>query len=390
MKNKKGFTLIELLAIIVILAIIAVITVPIILNIIENSKKGAAINSAYGYKDSIDKFYYGKMIQDKDFSFLGGSYYVNGENGYLEGNGEILNLSFSGRIPSNGVVVLSQSGRIESAKLCIDDYAVVYSDGEEISATKGCNTISQFYLEPGLYDEYDNLVALYDDLVSEHDFDPSEGSVADILSLDEYSSGVKLILPNTVTSIADNAFSETNLTSVRISSSVVSIGESAFSDCENLTSVTFEAGSRLESIGYGAFVETNITSITIPSSVTSIGSYAFEGVKALFYSGTAEDEDNNNWGALSLNPYIENDLVYTDNTKTSLLGYIGNSSSIVIPSGVTNIGNYAFEDTDIISVTIPSSVTSIDAGAFRYCSNLMNVTFESGSHLTSIGEDAFR
>ena len=41
-RKSKAFTLIELLAIIVILAIIAVITVPIILNIIENSRKGAA------------------------------------------------------------------------------------------------------------------------------------------------------------------------------------------------------------------------------------------------------------------------------------------------------------------------------------------------------------
>ena len=49
-KKKNAFTLIELLAIIVILAIIALITVPIILNIIENSRKGAAQDSAYGYK----------------------------------------------------------------------------------------------------------------------------------------------------------------------------------------------------------------------------------------------------------------------------------------------------------------------------------------------------
>ena len=53
----KAFTLIELLAIIVILAIIAVITVPIILNIIDNSKKGAAIDSAYGYKKAINQYY---------------------------------------------------------------------------------------------------------------------------------------------------------------------------------------------------------------------------------------------------------------------------------------------------------------------------------------------
>ena len=55
--NKKGFTLIELLAIIVILAIIAVITVPIILNIIENARQGAASNSVIGYGKSVELAY---------------------------------------------------------------------------------------------------------------------------------------------------------------------------------------------------------------------------------------------------------------------------------------------------------------------------------------------
>ncbi|MBP3920766.1 MAG: prepilin-type N-terminal cleavage/methylation domain-containing protein, partial [Bacilli bacterium] len=50
----KAFTLIELLAIIVILAIIAIITIPIILNVVDNSSKGAAVDSAYGYKDAIN------------------------------------------------------------------------------------------------------------------------------------------------------------------------------------------------------------------------------------------------------------------------------------------------------------------------------------------------
>ena len=38
---KKGFTLIELLAVIIILASIALISVPLILNVIEDAKKGA-------------------------------------------------------------------------------------------------------------------------------------------------------------------------------------------------------------------------------------------------------------------------------------------------------------------------------------------------------------
>ena len=73
--KRNGFTLIELLAIIVILAIIAVITVPIILGIIDNSKKGAAVNSAYGYKDSINKFYLDKLIDD-DYFMLNDVYTV--------------------------------------------------------------------------------------------------------------------------------------------------------------------------------------------------------------------------------------------------------------------------------------------------------------------------
>ena len=46
LNNKKGFTLIELLAVIVVLAIIALIATPIVMNTIEKSKKGAAIESA--------------------------------------------------------------------------------------------------------------------------------------------------------------------------------------------------------------------------------------------------------------------------------------------------------------------------------------------------------
>jgi len=55
--NKKGFTLIELLAIIVILAIIAVITVPIILNIIDNARKGAEKDSIVGYGKAVELSY---------------------------------------------------------------------------------------------------------------------------------------------------------------------------------------------------------------------------------------------------------------------------------------------------------------------------------------------
>ena len=55
--RKKGFTLIELLAVIVILAIIALITVPVVIKIINNAKKGAAEDSAYGVIESAKLFW---------------------------------------------------------------------------------------------------------------------------------------------------------------------------------------------------------------------------------------------------------------------------------------------------------------------------------------------
>ena len=47
--NKKGFTLIELLEVIVVLAIIALIATPMVLNTIEEARKGAANSSTYSY-----------------------------------------------------------------------------------------------------------------------------------------------------------------------------------------------------------------------------------------------------------------------------------------------------------------------------------------------------
>lgn len=62
MKSKNGFTLIELLAVIVILAIIALIATPIVLNIIERAREGAARSSAYGVIDAARLAYTESMM----------------------------------------------------------------------------------------------------------------------------------------------------------------------------------------------------------------------------------------------------------------------------------------------------------------------------------------
>ena len=90
-----------------------------------------------------------------------------------------------------------------------------------------------------------------------------------------------------------------------ISESVTSIGDSAFTECIGLTSVTIP--NSVTSIGYEAFYGcSGLTSVTISESVTSIGSSAFSeciGLTNVTFSGkdkaTVQGMANYKWGIKS-------------------------------------------------------------------------------------------
>ncbi len=179
--------------------------------------------------------------------------------------------------------------------------------------------------------------------------------------------GGDVVIPDGVTSIGDSAFSHcTNLTSVTIPDSVTSIAGWAFLECSSLTSVTIP--NTVTSIGPATFSGcSSLTSVTIPDSVTSIGYGAFYGCSSLT-SVTLPDS------VTSINAEVFYEC-------TSL-------SSVTIPDSVTSIDDFAFNDcSSLTNVTIPNSVTSIGEGAFSGCSSLTNVTIPDS--VTSIGEGAF-
>lgn len=142
MKNSKAFTLIELLAIIVILAVIAVITVPIILGVIDDAKKGAAQDSAYGFKNAIDKYYATSAMANNDVK-MNGSYSVS--NGILNGsNVNNVEISVSGTKPTNGYLVYDNN-ILQIGCLVIDDYEVRYTNGKFNSTGTGdCHIDADF------------------------------------------------------------------------------------------------------------------------------------------------------------------------------------------------------------------------------------------------------
>lgn len=145
-----------------------------------------------------------------------------------------------------------------------------------------------------------------------------------------------------------NAYASGTLETVKIGKG--EIGNSAFSNCTNLTTV--ELGDGVTSIGTSAFIRcTQLPSITIGSGVTSIGKNAFNGCAALteavIQSGAIGESAFN--GCISL-------------------------TNVTLGNGVTSIGRNAFLKCKVLtSMNIGSSVTTIAQYAFSNCTALKEV-----------------
>ena len=137
MKEKnKGFTLVELLAVIVILALIALIATPIILNVINDAKKQAAKDSAYGYMDAVEKYIVSSELEDE--SIQDGIYSVEDLN---------KKISVKGSTPDNGNIEIKNK-EVKSYDIGIDGYVVSNGEVEKVSTTKKFENGTAVYYNP--------------------------------------------------------------------------------------------------------------------------------------------------------------------------------------------------------------------------------------------------
>lgn len=242
-----------------------------------------------------------------------------------------------------------------------------------------------------------------------------------------------VVIPDSVTTFGTHVFNKcTSLTSVKIGNGITSIGNSVFSDCTRLTDI--EIPTSVTSIGSSAFSNcSKLTSINIPDSVTTIMSYAFYDCKSLkhilvpsrvtsirnyafatnsslkitftsvtpptieewalgdYFSGTiyvlasALDTYKTAWST-----WADEMVGYTDGLiieGTTITGYTGAATEVVIPEYITAIGDEAFRFSDITSISLPSTLTDIGNRAFLSCTGLTSITLPNG--LLHIGDQAF-
>ena len=146
--KKKGFTLIELLAVIIILAIIALIATPIVMNIIERSRKGAAERSAENYLSAVETEV--MSLRANGTILSDGTYTINEDGDVCLNSGctEKITIEMSGTKPSSGTVAISNGKVVASGAnnatttLTIGEYTATIDSNGNVVATKGSGSSS--------------------------------------------------------------------------------------------------------------------------------------------------------------------------------------------------------------------------------------------------------
>jgi uncharacterized repeat protein (TIGR02543 family) len=192
-----------------------------------------------------------------------------------------------------------------------------------------------------------------------------------------------------VVGMGDYAFSWSNLTSIFIPDSVISIGTGAFDNNKSLTSITVDPSNpNFSSVDGVLFnkdkslliqypIGNSATSYAVPHSVTSIGDGAFASninLTSVIIGNSVASIGNGAFMSTGLTSMNIPDSVII--IGSSAFSWNGDLASVTIGNSVTEIEGDAFRGTGLTSISIPASVTWIGSEAFADNKSLTSITVD--------------
>ena len=281
-----------------------------------------------------------------------------------------------------------------------------------VGAFYNCELLEVVYFEPG---NLENPLTLADHTTesggpNQYSYTYYYGVFAGCTSL------IHIEFPERTVQIGSNAFGpdyyvgysgysgKSNLESVVLPSTLTTIGDRAFYEADQLTSVDFGgAGTTDLSIGANAFYGSGITSVVLPDRPVSVGDYAFYNADSLTTVTISVSVTSIGSNAFSNCNVLSSVLIKEDNQLTSIGASAFSScpalTSITLENSTVleTIGTSAFANTGLTSVKIPASIKTIGNSAFSNCMSLSEITLleagEAGqevSALESVGNNAFQ
>ena len=231
-------------------------------------------------------------------------------------------------------------------------------------------------------------------------------------------------IPNSVNTIGEHAFYDTNIISINIPTSVKTIENGAFCSCENLESIVIP--NSVSKLGRSSFYYcSKLASIELSSQLTKIESSTFTFCRSLKSINiganvTTIDTDAFNYCS-SLQQFVIDDnnpvycseggLLYLKDKKTivrcpegvyaetfnvsdevEIIGDFAfmrcqNIKNIILPKSLRTIGNYSFDACMMELIQIPDDVSQIGHDAFSYCDNLKTAVIPNAT--TTIPHSSF-
>lgn len=229
-------------------------------------------------------------------------------------------------------------------------------------------------------------------------------------TIDDYAFSLcsaleSIVIPDSVTDLGGSVFFNCyNLVSANIPAGITELNVDLFWGCTKLNSIT-AIPDQITKIGYSVFEKcSSLTEITLPAGLQEIEYDAFNNCSAL--TKITIDESNENYTTVDGVLYNkdktvlvsypignERDSFTTPSTLTKIMSnsfaYSKNLKEVTLNEGLEEVPYSAFQNSKIVSVNIPASVTRIGSFAFSDCSDLQTVAIADGSKLESIGMYAF-